>query len=70
VAFFHRHDITFKKKPARRGAGPADVATRATTLDSKQGMLNPARLVFIERDPAPAPKNGAASTVDVHGVFD
>jgi transposase len=33
--FFIRHDITFKKKPARRGAGSARRRTRATTLDSR-----------------------------------
>ena len=33
--FFIRHDITFKKKPARRRAGSARRRTRATTLDSR-----------------------------------
>jgi transposase len=33
--FFIRHDITFKKKPARRGAGSTRRRTRAPALDSK-----------------------------------
>jgi transposase len=33
--FFIRHDITFKKKPARRGAGSARRRPRATTLDTR-----------------------------------
>ncbi len=33
--FFVRHDITFKKKSACRGAGSTRRRTRATTLDSR-----------------------------------
>ena len=33
--FFIRHDITFKKKPAGRGAGSARRRPRAKTLDSR-----------------------------------
>ena len=33
--FFDRHDITFKKKPAGRGAGSARRRPRAKTLDSR-----------------------------------
>jgi len=33
--FFIRHDITFKKKSARRGASSTRRRTRAATLDSR-----------------------------------
>ena len=33
--FFIRHNITFKKKPARRGAGSSRRRPRAKTLDSR-----------------------------------
>lgn len=33
--FFHRHDITFKKKPASRGAGASGRSPCAPTLDPR-----------------------------------
>lgn len=37
--FFHRHKITFKKKPARGGAGACGRGAGATTLDARTGHV-------------------------------
>ena len=47
--FFQRHDITFKKKSLRaEEQHRADVARARRRWIREQGMLDPARLVFID----------------------
>ena len=46
--FFDRHNVSFKKKPARGRAKRADVARARRRWIREQGMLDPARLVFID----------------------
>jgi transposase len=37
--FFHRHEITFKKKPARSGAGARGRSAGTPTLDARTGPV-------------------------------
>lgn len=39
--FFHRHKITFKKKPARGGAGARGRGAGPTALDARTGHVGP-----------------------------
>jgi len=50
--FFKRHKITFKKKPARGGAGARGSGAGAKALDARAGMFDPARLVFVDETAA------------------
>ena len=46
--FFLRHGITYKKKPAGGGTGSRRRGPGAATMDPRAGLLDPARLVFID----------------------
>jgi transposase len=46
--FFDRHNVSFKKESARGRAKRADVARARRRWMREQGMLDPARLVFID----------------------
>jgi transposase len=49
--FFKRHNVTFKKKPARGGAGARGRGASARWM-REQGMFDPARLVFVDETAA------------------
>ena len=50
--FFKRHNITFKKNPARGGAATRRRGTGTSALDASTGMFDPAPLVFLDETAA------------------
>ena len=50
--FFKRHNITFKKNPARGGAATRRRSTGASALDASTGMFDPAHLAFLDETAA------------------